>query len=299
MEKANKLSESDQSNALIHQKDGQPNEELDEFKERFVQINKLAEIGQLTAGILHEIQNPLNFINNFSRLSVDLVGEIKEILEKKQGQPLTEDEQEDLLFLLNKLEGVNTKVGENGGRIGRIIQSMLAQTRTENKTVQFEPVELNQILEEFTKLAYQGIRGEDRSFNVSFLFQLDPAVGMVKLASTEISRVVLNLVNNACYAINEKRKLALEGYTPQLAVSSVRASDRIEIKIRDNGMGIPDAVKEKIFTLFFTTKPVGKGSGLGLALSRDIITVMHKGQLSVISEPGNFTEFTIQLPLDL
>lgn len=299
MEKANKVIDGEQSDASLRQTDEQLNEELDEFRERFVQINKLAEIGQLTAGILHEIQNPLNFINNFSRLSVDLVGEIKEILEKKQEQSLTGDEREDLLFLLNKLEGVNTKVSENGGRIGRIIQSMLVQTRSDNKTAQFDPVDLNQLLEEFTKLAYQGIRGEDRSFNVSFLFQLDPAVGLVKLVATEISRVVLNLVNNACYAINEKRKLALEGYTPQLAVSSVRLSDRIEIKIRDNGMGIPDEVKEKIFTIFFTTKPVGKGSGLGLALSRDIVTVLHKGHLSVHSEPGNFTEFTIQLPLNL
>ncbi|WP_051210894.1 sensor histidine kinase [Runella zeae] len=298
MEKANQSSEAPPTTAFLPKEQQHAHEDDETFKERFVQLNKLAEIGQLTAGIMHEIQNPLNFINNFSKLSVDLVHEMKEIFDKKQDTPLTEEE-EDLLFLLDKLVGINVKISENGGRITRIIQSMLAQTRTENQSAKFEPVDLNQLLEEFTKLAYQGVRGEDKAFNVSFVFQFDPSVGKVKLAATEISRVVLNLVNNACYALNEKRKREGAEFAPQISVSSTRLAQTVQVKIKDNGNGIPDSIKEKVFSPFFTTKPVGKGSGLGLALSRDIITIMHKGQLEVVSEEGKFTEFTIQIPLDL
>jgi two-component system NtrC family sensor kinase len=290
MENADKLKDSTQSE--------QPIENLELFKERFVQTNKLAEIGQLTAGILHEIQNPLNFINNFSKLSIDLIGEMKGILEKQKEADLTEDE-ETLVFLLGKLEGVNLKIGENGGRVERIIRSMLAQTRNEDRAPQIVASDLNQLVEEFTKLAYQGVRGEDRTFNVAFVFNLDPAVGLVRLASAEIARVVLNLVNNACYAVNEKLKQGIEAYKPQIKVSTTRSKDTLEIKIWDNGIGIPDEIKEKIFSLFFTTKPVGKGTGLGLALSHDIVKIMHRGELSVASEIGTFTEFTIRLPLDL
>jgi two-component system, NtrC family, sensor kinase len=279
-------------------------EDLDLLKERFVEMNKLAEIGQLTAGILHEIQNPLNFINNFSKLSIGLVTDIKDIFESQKESTKVEDT-ETLIFLLDKLESANVKIGENGGRVERIIQSMLAQTRSENKTPQFVATNLNQLLEEFTKLAYQGVRGEDKDggsaprFNASFVFNLDPNMGMVNVSKTEISRVVLNLVNNACYAINEKNKKNIEAYVPQIIVSSQRLVDKIEIKIRDNGIGISEETIEKIFLLFFTTKPVGKGTGLGLSLSRDIIMAMHKGNLSVASEIDVFTEFTIQIPTNL
>ncbi|AXE21878.1 two-component sensor histidine kinase (plasmid) [Runella rosea] len=298
MENDNKTIESEKKGELEHQENHQSEHDIEALKERYKQMNKLAEIGQLTAGILHEIQNPLNFVNNFSKLSIDLIREIKEIFDNRKDVQLTEEE-EDLLFLLDQLYGLNQKIGENGGRITRIIQSMLAQTRTENKDAQFEPADLNVLLEEFTKLAYQGTRGEDRTFNVSLVFQLDAKVKMVKISATEISRVVLNLVNNACYAINEKLKLQIEGYAPQIIVTSKRLSDMVEIKIRDNGIGIPDSIKEKLFTPFFTTKPVGKGTGLGLALSRDIVNIMHRGTVSVDSEAGNFTEFTLQIPLTL
>ncbi|MCP1386221.1 sensor histidine kinase [Runella salmonicolor] len=298
MENDNKTIESEKKGELEHQENHQSEHDIEALKERYKQMNKLAEIGQLTAGILHEIQNPLNFVNNFSKLSIELVKEIKEIFDNRKDVQLTEEE-EDLLFLLDQLTGLNQKIGENGARITRIIQSMLAQTRSESKDPQFEPVDLNVLLEEFTKLAYQGTRGEDRSFNVSLVFQLDTTVKMVKISATEISRVVLNLVNNACYAINEKLKLQIEGYAPQIIVTSKRLSDMVEIKIRDNGIGIPDSIKEKLFTPFFTTKPVGKGTGLGLALSRDIVNIMHRGTVSVDSEAGNFTEFTLQIPLTL
>ncbi len=298
MENDNKTIESKKKGDLEHQENHQSEHDIEALKERYKQMNKLAEIGQLTAGILHEIQNPLNFVNNFSKLSIELVKEIKEIFDNRKDVQLTEEE-EDLLFLLDQLTGLNQKIGENGARITRIIQSMLAQTRSESKDPQFDPVDLNVLLEEFTKLAYQGTRGEDRSFNVSLVFQLDTTVKMVKISATEISRVILNLVNNACYAINEKLKLQIEGYAPQIIVTSKRLSDMVEIKIRDNGIGIPDSIKEKLFTPFFTTKPVGKGTGLGLALSRDIVNIMHRGTVSVDSEAGKFTEFTLQIPLTL
>ncbi len=298
MENDNKTIESEKKGDLEHQENHQSEHDIEALKERYKQMNKLAEIGQLTAGILHEIQNPLNFVNNFSKLSIELVKEIKEIFDNRKDVQLTEEE-EDLLFLLDQLTGLNQKIGENGARITRIIQSMLAQTRSESKDPQFDPVDLNVLLEEFTKLAYQGTRGEDRSFNVSLVFQLDTTVKMVKISATEISRVILNLVNNACYAINEKLKLQIEGYAPQIIVTSKRLSDMVEIKIRDNGIGIPDSIKEKLFTPFFTTKPVGKGTGLGLALSRDIVNIMHRGTVSVDSEAGKFTEFTLQIPLTL
>jgi len=304
METTDKTTESMQSSSLTQNTSDVHTDEIDLLKQRYVELNKLAEIGQLTAGILHEIQNPLNFINNFSKLSIGLVSDIKEIFEKLQDSTKTEDT-ETLIFLLDKLESANVKIGENGGRVERIIQSMLAQTRSENKTPQFLATNLNQLLEEFTKLAYQGVRGEDKDggtaprFNASFVFNLDPNVGMVNVSKTEISRVVLNLVNNACYALDEKNKKGIEGYVPQIIVSSQRLDDKIEIKIRDNGIGISKETIQKIFTLFFTTKPVGKGTGLGLTLSRDIIMEMHKGNLSITSEIDVFTEFTIQIPTNL
>lgn len=304
METTDKTTESMQSSSLTQDTSDVHTDEIDLLKQRYVELNKLAEIGQLTAGILHEIQNPLNFINNFSKLSIGLVSDIKEIFEKLQDTTKTEDT-ETLIFLLDKLESANVKIGENGGRVERIIQSMLAQTRSENKTPQFLATNLNQLLEEFTKLAYQGVRGEDKAggtaprFNASFVFNLDPNVGMVNVSKTEISRVVLNLVNNACYALDEKNKKGIEGYVPQIIVSSQRLDDKIEIKIRDNGIGISKETIQKIFTLFFTTKPVGKGTGLGLTLSRDIIMEMHKGNLSITSEIDVFTEFTIQIPTNL
>jgi two-component system NtrC family sensor kinase len=304
METTDKTTESMQSSSLTQNTSDVHTDEIDLLKQRYVELNKLAEIGQLTAGILHEIQNPLNFINNFSKLSIGLVSDIKEIFEKLQDSTKTEDT-ETLIFLLDKLESANVKIGENGGRVERIIQSMLAQTRSENKTPQFLATNLNQLLEEFTKLAYQGVRGEDKDggtaprFNASFVFNLDTNVGMVNVSKTEISRVVLNLVNNACYALDEKNKKGIEGYVPQIIVSSQRLDDKIEIKIRDNGIGISKETIQKIFTLFFTTKPVGKGTGLGLTLSRDIIMEMHKGNLSITSEIDVFTEFTIQIPTNL
>lgn len=266
--------------------------ELAILRERITELDRLASIGQLTAGILHEIKNPLNFITNFARLSIDLATEIEEILAESPDQPHLSD----ILSLLTMLTGNINRIRENGERAERVIQGMLAQTH--NQSANFELTDINVLLEEFSKLAYQGMRAGDKEFVVSLSFQLDPAMGKVSIAPYEFNRVILNLVLNACYAVNERRKKQLEDYKPAIIVFSNRLADHVEIKIRDNGEGIPDSVKSNLFKPFFTTKPVGKGTGLGLSLSRDIITGLHKGSLSVDSEAGQYTEFNITLPLN-
>ncbi|WP_426061831.1 sensor histidine kinase [Hymenobacter sp. B1770] len=256
------------------------------------QLDRLASVGQLTAGILHEIKNPLNFVSNYATLSADLLTDLVELSAKWTATPEA-GELGDLLTMLNDNIG---RIRENAQRAERLIQSMLAQNRDEGP--HFAPTALNVLLEEFTKLAYQGIRAGDQDFVVSLVFQLDPAMGEVALAPYEFNRVVLNLVLNACYAVNERRKSRLDqAYKPTITVSSQRLSDHLEVKIRDNGDGIPAAVKEKLFTPFFTTKPMGKGTGLGLSLSQRIVNEIHHGTLTVESVPGVYTEFTIQLPL--
>lgn len=268
-----------------------PEEELAALRNRITELESLASIGQLTAGILHEIKNPLNFITNFARLSSDLVEELTAFAGKLQEQA----DADDLADVLEMLKANLTRIRENGARAERIIQGMLAQTRSESAF--FEPTDLNALLEDFAKLAYQGMRAGDATFNVALKFKLDPQIGLVTMAPHDFNRVIMNLVLNACYALNERSKRHLEGYSPTITISSVKADNHLEIRIRDNGEGIPAEVRAKLFTPFFTTKPLGKGTGLGLSLSRDIVQNLHHGTLSVESEPGVFTEFTICLPL--
>ena len=266
--------------------------DLAALREQVAQLDGLAAIGQLTAGILHEIKNPLNFVSNYTRLSADLITELEELSAKWADTP----EADELADLLDLLKGNIARIRENAQRAERLIQSMLAQTRNEGP--HFEPTALNVLIEEFTKLAYQGIRAGDKDFVVSLAFQLDPAMGEVLIAPYEFNRVVLNLVLNACYAVNERRKKQPDAtYKPTITVSSRRLAGQLEVKVHDNGVGILPAVQEKLFTPFFTTKPVGTGTGLGLALSQRIVTDIHHGTLTVVSEPGNFTEFTVLLPL--
>ena len=267
--------------------------ELAALHNRIVELESLASIGQLTAGILHEIKNPLNFITNFARLSGDLVEELAGFAGKLP-EPADAD---DLADVLQLLKANLTRIRENGARAERIIQGMLAQTRAES--AHFEPTDLNALVEDFAKLAYQGVRASDPTFNISLKFALDPKMGLVTIAPYDFNRVIMNLVLNACYALNERSKQRIEGFSPVIAVSSVKTDDHLEIRIRDNGEGIPAAVKAKLFTPFFTTKPIGKVTGLGLSLSRDIVQNMHRGTVGVESEPGVFTEFIICLPLNL
>lgn len=296
MDNSKPIEELQLANATLSDDIQKLNHEIEEVYQRFEQQSQLASIGELTAGILHEIRNPLNFVNNFSRLSLDLVEELKELLAQFHTAPDSVDMEE--LDELVEMIGANiTRILENGGRAERITQTMLAQTRTDAERL--TPTDLNQLVEEFSKLAYQGVRGQDREFNVSLVFELDPAMGKVRLMPNEFTRVIINLVNNACYAINMKRK-ASEGqeYIPEIKISTVKKGNEVEIRIRDNGTGIPDEVVQRVFSPFFTTKPRGEGTGLGLSLSLRTINELHKGKLTVQTKPDVFTEFTIVLPLN-
>lgn len=271
--------------------------ELESLKVKFVESEKLAFIGKLTAGILHEIKNPLNFINNFARLSQQLVAEINKIIEADGGK-LSENSIADVNDTLSMLNANVAKILENGERAQRIVFSMLAQTR-DSQRFTFEPCDLNKLVEEFSKLAYQGVRGNDNKFNVTFRMDWDPTIGLVNLGLQEMSRVIINFVNNACFALEEKRKTAKENYSPEILLATRKHDDFAEIRIRDNGTGIPQAIIDKLFTPFFTTKPIGEGTGLGLSLSRDIITNIHKGKIELETKENEFTEFRIFISLHL
>jgi signal transduction histidine kinase/ligand-binding sensor domain-containing protein len=266
---------------------------LKEMQNQLILSEKMASLGQLTAGIAHEIKNPLNFITNFAVLSHDLTQDLKKelIAERKRVDPTRAQEIEDLL---NDLEQNVKKINEHGKRADSIVRGMLLHSR--GKTGERQETDLNALLAEYTNLAYHGMRAQDQSFNVKIETEFDPAVGRVSVVPQDLSRAFLNIVNNACYAANDKRRTATNGFTPVVRVSARNLPTGVEIRIRDNGNGIPAAIREKIFNPFFTTKPAGAGTGLGLSLSYDIITQEHKGEIRVETEPGQYTEFIITIP---
>ncbi len=268
-------------------------ENLKATQDQLVQSEKLASLGQLTAGIAHEIQNPLNFVNNFSSLSAELADEVKETLEKIKDS-ITADQYADFEELIRMIKGNVEKINEHGKRAESIVKGMLQHSR--GRSGEFEMMDMNTLVTEYVNLAYHGMRAKDKSFNTSLKTNLDPAVGKAAIIPQDLSRVILNIVNNACYAVDEKAKKGIPGYSPEVLTSTRKIGDKIEIRIRDNGTGIPDHVREKIFNPFFTTKPTGKGTGLGLSMSFDIVTQIHKGKLEVRSGEGEFTEFIITIP---
>ena len=286
---ANKLSDVEQQVVSL-------TNELEGLKEEFVQNEKLILIGRLSAGILHEIKNPLNFINNFTRMSIELAGELSETIigvqDKMDSQYLADftDTHTMLLASLNKIL-------ENAGRTQRIISSMLAQMH-DNKEEVFEPVDINKLVDEFAKLAYQGMRGNDKDFNLKFKTDYDPSIGLITLEFQEMSRVIINLIDNACYALNEKKKTSQSEFSPEIQITTKKINDLIEIRIRDNGTGMPQNIIDKIFNPFYSTKPKGQGTGLGLSLTHNIITNIHKGKIEISSKENEYTEFKILLPLN-
>jgi two-component system, NtrC family, sensor kinase len=294
MKKTDHQSDTDQGAELSPDETMDTQAEIQAYKEKIVQLSKLADLGQLSAGILHEIKNPVNFVNNFSRLSKGLTDELLDILTKPK-EELTVDDLNDQKDIVETLARNLQTINDNGKRIERIIQGMLAQTRSDGAF--FENVNLNQLLEEYTKLAYQSMRGEDKNFNVLLKFDFDANVGDVKLSKGDFGRVILNLVSNGCYAVNERKNHQPVGYDPQILVSSAREDDRVVVRVSDNGTGIPAEIVGKLFEAFFTTKPHGKGTGLGLSLTYSTIVDMHKGTISVNSVLGEKTEFVITLPL--
>lgn len=266
---------------------------LKDTQDQLIQSEKLASLGQLTAGIAHEIQNPLNFVNNFASLSVDLADELNETLEDIR-ESFPTDKYEDVSEVIGMIKGNVVKINEHGKRVESIVKGMLQHSR--GRTSEFEEVDLNNIVTEYVNLAYHGLRAKDKSFNTAIRINLDPAIGKVSIIPQDLSRVVLNIVNNACYAVDEKSKTNLPGFKPEVLVTTRKVQNKVEIRIRDNGTGIPQQVIEKIFNPFFTTKPTGKGTGLGLSMSFDIVNKIHKGKLEVESKEGEYTEFIITIP---
>lgn len=267
---------------------------IQETQQQLIMQEKMASLGVLTAGIAHEIKNPLNFINNFSELSIELSEELKEELDKNKDKLSTEN-LGDIEELIGNVIYNLGKINEHGKRADSIVRGMLLHSR--GKSGERQETDINALILESVNLAYHGMRAQDPEFNVKIVSEYDRNIGMVNIVPQDISRVLLNIVNNACYAAYERKKYENLNFVPTLTVSSRKNGNDFEIFIRDNGRGIPDDVKEKIFNPFFTTKPAGQGTGLGLSLSYEIVVQEHKGELIVNSEPGSFTEFIIKLPI--
>jgi GAF domain-containing protein len=266
-------------------------EDLRTTQDRLVQTQKLASLGQLTAGIAHEIKNPLNFVNNFSGVSSELIDELQDTL---KGIPFDDKARSDINELTEMLRGNLEKVVQHGKRADAIVKNMLLHSR--EGSGEHRPVDINALVEEGLNLAYHGARAEKQGFNVTLERSFDPAAGQADVFPQDITRVLLNLISNGFYATRKRKAEAGDGYEPTLVASTRSLGDRVEIRVRDNGTGIPPEVKEKIFNPFFTTKPAGEGTGLGLSISHDVIVKQHGGSIDVETEPGAFSEFIIVLP---
>jgi signal transduction histidine kinase len=267
-------------------------EDLRAAQDRMIQTEKLASLGQLTAGIAHEIKNPLNFVNNFSAVSVELIDELRDAL---GGIHLDSKQRAEISEIANMLQSNLDKVVQHGKRADAIVKNMLLHSR--QGSGEHWPVDINALVEESLNLAYYGARAEKQGFNISMERFFDPAAGEVDLFPQEITRVLLNLISNGFYAATKRKAEANGGdYEPTLAAATKNLGDSVEIRIRDNGTGIPPEVKEKLFNPFFTTKPAGEGTGLGLSISHDIVVKQHGGSIEVDTQPGEFTEFRIVLP---
>jgi GAF domain-containing protein len=266
-------------------------EELRSAQDRLVQTEKLASLGQLTAGIAHEIKNPLNFVNNFSALSAELVDEMNEMLEEVD---LEDKKRQELDEVRELLKGNLEKIVQHGKRADSIVKNMLLHSRSSSR--EHRAVEINAIIDESLNLAYHGARAEQRGFDITLERDFDPAVGLAEIYPQEITRVFLNLISNGFHAATKRAAESGNGFEPRLKVATRGLGDRIEVRIRDNGAGIPLEIREKIFNPFFTTKPAGEGTGLGLSMSHDIVVKQHGGTIDLRTEPGAFTEFVITLP---
>ncbi|THD75426.1 MAG: GAF domain-containing protein [Bradyrhizobium sp.] len=266
-------------------------DELRTAQDRLVQTEKLASLGQLTAGIAHEIKNPLNFVNNFSALSAELIDELNDALKPAA---LDDKIREEIDELTNMLKGNLEKVVQHGKRADSIVKNMLLHSR--EGSGEHRPADINAIVEESLNLAYHGARAEKSGFNITLKRDLDPAAGMIDLYPQEITRVFLNLISNGFYAATKRKEAGDQSFEPVLSATTKSLGNKVEIRIRDNGTGIPLEVKEKMFNPFFTTKPAGEGTGLGLSMSHDIVVKQHGGKIDVDTEPGAFTEFIITLP---
>ncbi len=262
-------------------------ENLKSTQSQLIQSEKMASLGELTAGIAHEIQNPLNFVNNFSEVSNELLGEMEAELVKgnhNEARAIASDIRQNL-----------EKINHHGKRADAIVKGMLQHSRISNGAK--EPTNINALADEYLRLAYHGLRAKDKSFNVSLKTDFDESVGKIDIVPQDIGRVILNLITNAFYAVTEKKQQNPSGYEPMVTVSTHKSGGKVEIRVADNGNGIPLKVLDKIYQPFFTTKPSGQGTGLGLSMSYEIVTKSHGGELKVETKEGEGAEFTIVLPI--
>lgn len=283
-------------NALVYEKINTVNNELKAAQAQLVQSEKMASLGQLTAGIAHEIKNPLNFVNNFAELTIDLTKELTEELERLSDSIQAKDK-EYLMEITNDIRSNALKINDHGKRADSIVRGMLLHSR--GKAGDIQPTDINAVLAEYVNLGYHGMRAQDNGFNIKIESDYDNQIGMINVVPQDISRVFLNIINNACYSTNQKKKELKDAYFPLLEVYTKNFDKKIEIRIRDNGKGIPQEILDKIFNPFFTTKPAGQGTGLGLSLSYDIVVKEHHGEMKVESKEGEFAEFLITIPKTL
>jgi len=284
------IEELEQKRKAIEETNAALQKSLDDLKAaqtQLIQSEKMASLGELTAGIAHEIQNPLNFVNNFSEVSTELVDEMNE--------EMTKGNYDEAKEIANDVKQNLEKINHHGKRAGDIVKGMLQHSRTSSGVN--ELTDINALADEYLRLAFHGFRAKDKTFNSAMKTDYDESIGLLKIIPQDIGRVVLNLITNAFYVVNEKKKLNVAGYEPVVSVSTKKAEDRIEIKVRDNGNGIPQTILEKIFQPFFTTKPTGQGTGLGLSLSYDIVKA-HGGELNVETKEEEGSTFIIQLPIN-
>ncbi|MFI4937334.1 MAG: sensor histidine kinase [Candidatus Berkiellales bacterium] len=270
---------------------------LKDTQQQLISQEKMASIGMLMAGIAHEIKNPLNFINNFSDTTIEMLQELKDEVEKIANLP--EETKNTLKEIIEDVSMTCKKINEHGKRAESIIKNMLIQSRSAE--TEKTPIDINALLEEYLNLAYHGLRAQNNKFNAKIEKHLDPNLGLIPASPQNIGRVFLNIINNGLYAANEKSEREIAKGTkppfmPVIMISTEQTPKEVIIKIKDNGNGIPDEIKDKIFEPFFTTKPVGQGTGLGLPICYDIIVEEHKGKLEVNSKLGEFSEFIIVLP---
>ena len=279
----------------------EPNKEIERLRTQVSSLEKLSSLGMLSAGIAHEIQNPLNFVINFSKLSAKLVDDLREVVAEEQELLSPEAKQrvaelnEELDEIVGDLHANLQKIEEHGNRAISIIRGILLYSR--GKEAEFIPTDLAKLVKEYVWLSYHSMRANYKGFNLTICEEYATDLPLQRVVPQDFSRAVLNLMNNACYAVYNKSKCVAVGFEPVISVSLRREEDQVCLQIEDNGTGMPAAIKEQIFTPFYTTKPAGEGTGLGLSITRSIIEEKHKGTIQVDSEEGKFTCFTIRIPL--